>query len=169
MAKLELTAKEIALIFHGDQQYGGRGYIHHLEQVVSVLKRFRQDTTNMVEAAWLHDVLEDTPATTEILKLFGVSQDVINIVDAVTDIPGESKEVLFNVKTKFSLSACILKHADRIANVEACIAEGKYEFLEKYRKEHYAIFNIIRVEGVPGEMTDWLDFIFERMIEEKDV
>jgi (p)ppGpp synthase/HD superfamily hydrolase len=65
---MNLDFYESALLFaakaHGEQKrrYTGEPYICHLISVASTVARFGGSTV-AVEAALLHDVLEDTPTT----------------------------------------------------------------------------------------------------------
>lgn len=63
----------------------GAPYIGHLARVAANLERLWPDAPlDQVEAAWLHDSLEDTEATETSLLAEGVSAETIRIVRAVT-------------------------------------------------------------------------------------
>ncbi|HEC60508.1 hypothetical protein LCGC14_0950780 [marine sediment metagenome] len=64
---------------------GGAPYINHLIEVVSLLSSTAKvDDTDILIAAALHDILEDTPITvTEITKRYG--SNVLSYVQAVSD------------------------------------------------------------------------------------
>src|SRR5690606_29927622 len=67
------TAEAFARRMHAGQIYEGHGdYADtHLRAVVRVLSDFALDS-QWADAGWLHDVLEDTPATRdELERLFG--------------------------------------------------------------------------------------------------
>lgn len=83
-------AKEL----HGDQKrkYTGEPYVNHTIQVAKIVKNYGGDD-NMVYAAVLHDVLEDTPIRElELLdRLLGIlntkdSIDVLKLVKELTDV-----------------------------------------------------------------------------------
>ncbi|MGK7939912.1 MAG: HD domain-containing protein [Crocosphaera sp.] len=133
----ELTAKQA----HQGQQYGNFPYHHHLQAVVNILIEFggtlnNPKTAPILVAAWLHDSLEDTSLTYNlILNQFG--QEVADIVDAVTDEPGKNRKerkALTYVKTRKNEKAIILKLADRIANVRASQLDNPKK-LKMYTKE----------------------------------
>ena len=68
----------------GQQRLSGQPYVSHPLEVAGILVDLRMDTMT-VTAALLHDVLEDTRATYDDLKVqFGA--DVANLVDGVTKI-----------------------------------------------------------------------------------
>lgn len=133
-------ARLFALQHHGDQTYGdGVPYSVHLFAVEVVLRRFGFHEVEFLQAAWLHDVLEDTDADpAQVLAMFG--QRVFDMVSAVTE-PKWVDGAKPNRKTRHAMTyprivanpdAVILKLADRIANVES---GGKREM---YAKEHAA-------------------------------
>ena len=83
-------AKEL----HGDQKrkYTGEPYVNHTIQVAKIVKNYGGDD-NMVYAAVLHDVLEDTPIRELDLldRLLGIlntkdSIDVLKLVKELTDV-----------------------------------------------------------------------------------
>ena len=58
-------AKEFAVKAHGQQMYGDKPYVVHLEHVHEVMKQHRHNSSAILVqmAGWLHDVLEDTATT----------------------------------------------------------------------------------------------------------
>lgn len=65
------------------RKYSGRPYVEHLERVAQRVAGVTDDR-DAIAAAWLHDVVEDTPATIEdIEREFGAS--VAQLVRALTD------------------------------------------------------------------------------------
>ena len=136
-------ARGFAIGAHGDQKYGaGMPYYKHLDDVYAVLGKFGFTPLThpvLCAAAYLHDVLEDTPTTPEYLKaLFG--DDVLTLVQAVTNEPGENRkarhEKTYPKIRKAGWWAMALKLADRIANVEASLADTTGGKIGMYRKEH---------------------------------
>ena len=149
----------VALHFHGAQLYGGKPYRVHLESAEAVLHRFGLATPKRIAAIWLHDTLEDTAATSETLARLGIAADVIEIVEAVTDGPGETRrerKAATYPKIAALREAVIVKLCDRIANVEA---PGK---LAMYEEEH-ATFRSALYDPA-HELDDlwaYLDSLFE--------
>ncbi len=118
-------ARNFALKAHGEQKYGdGEPYGVHLFAVVQVMRDF-DCTQDEWKAAFLHDVLEDTEATSDqILDLFG--ERVLRLVYACTG-EGETREdrnqCIYRRIAEYPAAARI-KLADRIANVEAATPGG---------------------------------------------
>lgn len=127
-------ARRFAILYHGDQKYGGEfPYAIHLQAVESVLLRFNLDDEELRMMAWLHDVLEDTPATyEEVLARFGGR--IADCVSRITLPKGGNRAWRYEQQypqINASLDAVTIKVADRIANIES---GGK--LYEMYRKEH---------------------------------
>lgn len=115
------AARRFALEAHGDQRYGAFPYEKHLFDVWSILHA-RGYTTRLQQAAWLHDVEEDTQTSRFVLQgRFG--RDVEDLVWAVTGTGANRAERVASAYQKIATcpGAATLKLADRIANVEACL------------------------------------------------
>jgi len=63
--KEKLSARDFAIQAHGDQKYGTKPYVYHLDQVAAICCtiKFHYDSETLRTAAFLHDVLEDTKVT----------------------------------------------------------------------------------------------------------
>jgi hypothetical protein len=81
-----IDARGIATALHdGQEDKAGAPYIQHLRAVVGILlRRWPDAPERAVEAAWLHDSLEDTVATPESLRAVGVSSEAIALVQQLT-------------------------------------------------------------------------------------
>jgi (p)ppGpp synthase/HD superfamily hydrolase len=129
-------ARALAIKKHGDQKYGDEPYVVHLDAVWAVLREHGYTHPSYRDAAYLHDIIEDTAATyEELVSFFGAW--VADLVWRVTDPPGKSRRER-HAKTypniRQSSPATALKLADRIANVEHCVRTGDKR-LGMYRKE----------------------------------
>jgi (p)ppGpp synthase/HD superfamily hydrolase len=132
-------AKVFALEAHGDQSYGILPYSVHLESVASILKNYGE---NVQIVGYLHDVLEDTEkAYEDIEAVFG--EFIAKCVSITTDEPGENRkerkrktyDKLKKVSGELEL-ALIVKAADRLANLQACVKSNNIKLLKMYQKEH---------------------------------
>lgn len=151
--------KFFASVKHAGQCYStGLPYTHHLAEVEAVLRRFHVDEVAMLEAAWCHDVVEDTPTKLkEIVEMFG--QRVADLVGAVTNEPGDNRKVraaLTYPKIRSVPGATCLKLADRIANVET---GGK--LVDMYRKEYEDFRRALYVPDENVEMWAHLDALLK--------
>nr|WP_018262517.1 HD domain-containing protein [Methylobacterium sp. WSM2598] len=87
-------AKALARIQHAGQvDEAGEPFIEHLDRVAAAAeiraRHARQaglstDVDAIVQAAWLHDVVEDTPTTAEDLRAAGFAEPVIEMVQLLT-------------------------------------------------------------------------------------
>lgn len=149
------NARKFAIEAHGDQKYGDKPYIHHLESVVAILEPHGEEAKII---GYLHDVVEDTKVTVEeIEKLFG--RFVAQCVGILSDEPGKNRkerktktyEKMSKVTGKETL-ALVVKAADRLANIEACIKDGNKSLLDMYKKEHKHFHDAIYLEGICDEI-----------------
>ncbi|MFE3545681.1 HD domain-containing protein [Nocardia sp. NPDC059177] len=134
VAQQEAEAREFARAAHGDQKYGQSPYITHLAAVRGVLSDFGYDGAHGT-AAWLHDVIEDTPVTAEEVETrFG--RAVLDLVWAVTGVGTDRKARNLDAYAKIAAHppAVILKLADRTANAEASPPDSGW--MGMYRTEH---------------------------------
>lgn len=137
--------RDIAIKAHGEQVYGHEPYSKHLDQVVGVLCEFGFTDDMYITAGYLHDTIEDTYLTYDlIVEQFG--SDIATAVAFVTDMAGKNRAIRKKrtyermhrqVQHADDAIRCgvIVKLADRIANVRTCIAEGS-SFVRTYVNEH---------------------------------
>lgn len=135
MNQLIPSAQEFAMSQH--QQFGKPYDLVHIPQVVSLVAAKTSDP-DVIAAAWLHDVVEDTGVSVDqIRQMYG--DRVAQIVWAVTDEPGANRaERKENTLPKIVQNgdAALVKLADRVANVTA--SQGDERRLAMYRKEQPA-------------------------------
>lgn len=84
-------AQALAERLHAAQtDKGGYPYVWHLAAVVgNLVRRWPDATDDEIDAAWLHDALEDTDATPGSLIAAGVSAEAVRIVQALTRPAGK--------------------------------------------------------------------------------
>ncbi len=132
-------AREFAVEAHGSQMYGSQKYSFHLDAVAEIAAEYGEDAQVV---AYLHDVVEDTAVgLDEISKVFG--DRIADCVAILTDAPGENRKErkrktyarMADVTGELKL-ALIVKAADRVANLRACIADGRDDQLLVYKEEH---------------------------------
>lgn len=87
MKDLVWRAMQFAIAAHGAQvrKYTGEPYWKHLAEVVGILSAAESVTPEMIAAAWLHDTVEDTRVTIDVIaREFG--DEVARLVAGLTDI-----------------------------------------------------------------------------------
>jgi (p)ppGpp synthase/HD superfamily hydrolase len=117
--KVQTTARALAQRLHaGQTDKAGEPYVEHLARVVDrLVSRFPDASAAEIEAAWLHDSLEDTEATPESLLAAGVSAEAVRIVQAVTRPEGSAYlDWIAELARSGSISAVRVKIADNEDN-----------------------------------------------------
>ncbi len=165
MSDTRARARAAATAAHAGQTYGAAPYEVHLDHVAAVVERFidgadsRRD--ELIVAAYLHDIVEDTTVTLEAVEA-GYGAAVARLVAAVTDSPGrnrkERKAKTYPRIRATGPAAVILKLADRIANVEASVADAPVR-LGMYRDEWWGFFGSLYdpADGPHRPMWDHLE------------
>lgn len=140
MTKHELFAK--ALSFAAEKHTGqtrrdGSPYIYHPIKVAELLKDAGYDLKYQM-AGLLHDVLEDTNATEDELRVFG--EDVLAAVKLVTRPDGMDEEE-YVAAIMENRMAIAVKNADKIHNMKDVITAPDKEWAKQYVqkvKKYYA-------------------------------
>ena len=149
-------ARAFAALAHKCQMYGNRPYLYHLDHVAQVAERFGHGEWPLVMVScYLHDVIEDTNVTKEELAdHFG--HTTADVVSFVSDVGGKDKEFLFKNYTGKDRVATLVKYCDRVANVEACLAENKTEILNKYISEQPLFERYLTNDGFDKDIQRYL-------------
>lgn len=111
-----MTPREIAARAHAGQfrRDGVTPYILHPMKVASFFPSFSMRD----DAAWLHDVLEDTYWTSEMLRDVGIAEEVIIAVELLTNRPKTNYEAFIqNIVNSGNPIAIDVKIADLLANL----------------------------------------------------
>ncbi|MCA9029231.1 MAG: bifunctional (p)ppGpp synthetase/guanosine-3',5'-bis(diphosphate) 3'-pyrophosphohydrolase [Planctomycetaceae bacterium] len=156
MSELVRKAAEFARVAHEEadqkRKYSAEPYIVHPEAVAKTVASVTDDEI-MIAAAWLHDVVEDTPITLEqIAAEFG--DDVARLVDDLTNASKKSdgnrarrKEIDRQHTAQADPRAKTVKLADLIDNLTG-IATSDPEFAKTYLKEKELQLQVL-TEGHP--------------------
>lgn len=156
---LEDKARKFAVEAHGSinqrRKYTDDPYIVHPASVVQLVRTVPH-TVEMLCAAWLHDVVEDTPVTlTEIEVEFG--PQIAALVEQLTDV---SKPTDGNRKARKGIdrahtaiaspAAKTIKLADLIDNSKSILAHDP-EFARVYLAEKELLLEVLK----DGDNTLW--------------
>jgi (p)ppGpp synthase/HD superfamily hydrolase len=141
MSPILRQARDFAIAAHGAQRYGDRPYAYHLDMVVALLEPYGEQAQVV---GYLHDTVEDTATSLSGIEA-AFDAHVAACVAILTDAPGEDRrarkrhtyEEMARVTGTLEL-ALLVKTADRLANVRACIDDGLERKLHTYRTEHPA-------------------------------
>lgn len=144
---IEDNVREFAIIKHGDQKYGDKDYVYHLDKVKEAVDEFGLDARYKI-VAYLHDIYEDVKSlngesieTTreslykEVKNKYG--EWVHEMIFAVSGFGSNRKERKENMieKLKHNLEAINLKMLDRLVNMRECVNSGNEKLLKMYVSE----------------------------------
>jgi len=131
------------------RKYTGEPYINHCAEVVSILEDYGHNDEDLKTAAILHDVVEDTDATFQDIKImFG--RKVCQLVFFVTNLVDKDQG---NRKTRFELNILhivstpdidplLIKCADLISNTKS-IVERDPDFAIVYLAEKRELLRLM--------------------------
>lgn len=134
------------------RKYTGEPYTVHLEEVVSILKGYTRATGDgtdaMFAAAWLHDVLEDTKVSPDLLRQeFG--DEITDLVLWLTDVskPEDGNRAVRKAKDRLHLAAApataqTIKLADLMSNTKS-IRQHDPNFAKVYLKEKALLLDLL--------------------------
>ncbi len=138
------------------RKYTGEPYIVHPIAVAEIVRSVPH-TPEMIAAAYLHDVVEDTPVTIEEIRAaFG--DKVAELVDWLTDVswPGDGnrrtrRELDLKHTAKAPPAAKTIKLADLIDNSLTIAKHDRRGFWPIYRAEKLALLEVLK----DGDKTLW--------------
>lgn len=172
-----IKAIEFAAESHANQKRKGKNqtpYINHPIKVVSMLAKYGESDPDLLAAAALHDVIEDTASgkaamdtlANQIKNTFG--EKVLGIVREVSDdksLPYEERKRLQIVHTStLSSSAKKIKIADKISNI-LDLMEDPPENWPKSRKISYVEWAKKVIEesrGVNSSLENYFDEVIKK-------
>ncbi len=129
------------------RKYTGECYTHHLAEVAKLVENYG-GSDDMICAAWLHDVVEDTRISNDQVKAeFGAN--VAELVECLTDVskPEDGNRAARKQKDAEHLSratpnAQTIKLCDIISNTRS-IAEHDPKFIQVYAKEMKHVLSVM--------------------------
>ena len=136
---------------HGDQvrKYTGEPYINHPIEVARLVASVTSDC-NMISAAFMHDVIEDTTVTFEEIRDAGFGHHTATLVNEVTDVSKPSdgnrayrKALDLEHLAKASNNAKTIKLADLINNSDS-ICKYDERFARVYMQEKAALLLVLK-------------------------
>lgn len=141
--KLGSAAQAFALERHGEQNHGCLKIGDHLADVAkNVAKHYDphvniMDPEDIIAAAWLHDIVEDTPTTyDEIDEMFG--SRIADTVELLTDKAGRNRlerhlRTYHAIRT--DIDATLIKLCDRRHNQDRSLEYGE-RWMVMYEREY---------------------------------
>lgn len=141
---LEKAIQIAAKAHEGQKDKAGQPYILHPLRVM-----LRTDTELERICAVLHDVIEDTPITLEMLKDEGFSPEVLTALEALTKRKDESYDNFIS-RVLENETACRVKLADLADNMDLSRiqtpTEEDFRRVEKYQRAVSRIHHHLSIE-----------------------
>ena len=130
------------------RKYTGEPYIVHPAEVASIVANVEGATYDMIAAAWLHDVIEDTGCTfTDVHMAFGI--DIATMVNWLTDVskPGDGNRATRKAIDRAHTAEApaevqTIKLADLISNSRSIMAHDP-EFARVYLEEKRLLLEVL--------------------------
>ena len=129
------------------RKYTGEPYVNHPVEVMQLVSTVTDDP-EILAAAVLHDVVEDTPATIMNIRI-GFSPRVAELVNDLTDVSkpqdgnrATRKELDRQHTAKASPDAKTIKLADLISNSRSIVKDDP-NFAKVYMKEKAALLEVL--------------------------
>lgn len=131
------------------RKYTGEPYWKHPQAVAMILSKASSYTEEMLAAAYLHDVVEDTSVSIEMIhEMFGTK--VAELVAGLTDVSvpsdgnRETRKAIDRAHTALQSPQCkTIKLADLIHNSESIMKYDK-EFAKVYLKEKELLLEVLK-------------------------
>lgn len=136
-------AIELAIKYHkGQIDKGGNAYILHPLGVMNDVDRMESKIVAM-----LHDIIEDTECTIDILREWGINEDTIESINTLTRKEGMSY-MEYITEISYDLIATEVKLADLKCNMDLSrlnrkITNKDLERNKKYMKAYYFLLSKI--------------------------
>lgn len=138
-------AAEVATKAHeGQTRWDGSPYIVHPQAVAEAVftehwgKHTDITVAHAMAAAWLHDVVEDTPLTIADLRIAGLHEDVLTAVDLLTKRDHE-EYLAYLLRLKDNEIAKMVKIEDIKNNMSDLDRKKKKSMYEKYQLALYIL------------------------------
>jgi len=150
---LEDAAFKIAAKAHDGQirEDNSEPYIHHPIRVADILKKWFPEDSNLIAAAYCHDILEDCPIIQPSDLLATIGDNAFYLVEQCTNpskqrpelTRAEKKEIDRNHIEGISMRAKCLKLADRTNNLQDTCHSKDKEWARTYVQESMKLYSVL--------------------------
>ena len=168
-----LKAAKFAAKAHDGQyrkSFNKRPYFYHVASVAGRVAAFGNE--NEVSAAYLHDILEDTSVTKEVLTR-EFNQEISNLVQELTSYSKQinsqekrsvRKKMDHDYLAKTSISAKKIKLVDRACNLEDFLSIPINEFTIKYALETQGL--LLAIGNADDELASYVKLLINEILKE---
>lgn len=160
MSELSLytTAYGLAEQYHRGQKYGELDYFRaHVRPVAKETSRHKLVLSGEVDmhdagmVGLLHDILEDTECTEDILREFEIPEQVITAVKLLTKVPGYKEDQYFEDIVRNPL-ALVAKASDMTVNLSNSVRDGNRKRIMKYTRQLPMLFPLSKTQPTHEKM-----------------
>lgn len=151
----EAALKYATQAHQGQTRSGGEPYIGHPVRVAQIIQKYKQshNIDALIQAAYLHDTIEDTATTQEALHdLFGglVASLVAELTSDLEEIKKVGKQDYLAKKMAHEMSSwgLVIKLADRLDNVKDIATAKSPAWRARYKAETIHIMDYIEKNRV---------------------
>lgn len=148
IVKAEMFATAAHAAIKQKRKYTGEDYIVHPREVAELVEK-AGGSSEMIQAAWLHDVVEDTGVEIEVIRaIFG--EEVAMMVDGLTDKsrPEDGSRAIRKMIDRARLASQppdiqTIKLADLCSNTKS-IVEHDPKFAKVYLAEKASLLDVLK-------------------------
>lgn len=148
IVKAEMFATAAHAAIKQKRKYTGEDYIVHPREVAELVEK-AGGSSEMIQAAWLHDVVEDTGVEIEVIRaIFG--EEVAMMVDGLTDKskPEDGPRAIRKMIDRARLASQppevqTIKLADLCSNTKS-IVEHDPKFAKVYLAEKASLLDVLK-------------------------
>lgn len=150
----------------GQERDGGGRYFDHPREVSLILLRQGLFDHEMIIAALLHDVMEDSFILTweDLEFIFG--SRVCGLVKLLTKEPGLPKEQYFPRLLSGPPEAWLIKMADRLHNLStlgSCTREKQIKQIKETREKYFPLCRQLALATLYADKAGWFEQQFEEI------
>lgn len=179
MAEFQSVRAAITIVnmWHANHTYGNFPFICHLTDVAHHTQRFTDDS-EVIAAAWMHDLVEDCDVTLGNMEMWGFSYMTRSIVDLLTDPEGANrKEKKANMYKRYVegetnyiyQSARLVKCCDRLSNMRFSYQTGNMKKMQMYHDEFSVFMKNIAYMGsmraIPEDLIQDLYNVYIQIVQ----
>lgn len=132
------------------RKFSGVPYINHPIEVATLIHQFHPDETEAIEAAFLHDTLEDTTLDRSEIVNHRVLSIVLEVTDDKTLPKRRQKELQIINAPKKTREAKLVKLADKLHNCTSFVNEWKSGQISTEQLHAILCFSRVVVDGLAG-------------------
>lgn len=146
MSNIQKAIEFASIVHEGQTRSDGTPYFNHVKRVGELVREYTDDD-DMITAAYLHDTVEDTFVTLELLEA-DFNSKVAQVVQSLTN---NSEELNALGKTRYMMKKMVtldpdvllIKLCDRLDNVSDLKTAKSVTWAKKYANQTFAMLQVL--------------------------